>query len=438
MEQKGMLVRVRALLAAALLLATSCTTDSAGAPPPVAAVPETEVASAGDTVPADRWRAVLIAGENNSPAFDNGVEAMRDKLAGRGVRNIRALTSDPVGSPSLEVATAANVSSALRSGGGEACLVFITSHGDESGVVLRAAKGTVQPSNLGSALDAGCGRRPTVVIVSACHSGVFLTPAMRQPNRVVLTAAAASISTPIMTSACCSSSTAPRPGASWPRRRVRASRVSSGAWASGHPRSRRSLSARPSPISGFPGASLAGPRASRPASYSCSSPPWGERLGEGVNAKATSCNTPSPSLSPKGERSMILSAADHCCEGARHVLRAVRPELLRVACRPRGFVGEQLHPFLVQRRASGRGLLHPELDLDDVVGCAASGFDAEPDLLEDVDDLAGQIWRCGASLRIASADHARHHDVTDAAGVGDRVLMLEAGIVDALALGHLR
>jgi hypothetical protein len=190
MEQKGMSVRVRALLAATLLLATSCTTDSAGAPPPVAGEPQTEVASAGDAVPADRWRAVLIAGDNNSPAFDNGVEAMRDKLAERGVRNIRALTSDPVASPSLEVATAGNVSSALRSGGGEACLVFITSHGDESGVVLRAAKGMVQPSTLGSALEAGCGKRPTVVIVSACHSGVFLTPAMRQPNRVVLTAAA--------------------------------------------------------------------------------------------------------------------------------------------------------------------------------------------------------------------------------------------------------
>src|SRR3977135_989632 len=171
-----MLVRVRALLAAVLLLATSCTTDSAGAPPPVAAAaPETEVASAGGAVPADRWRAVLIAGDNNSPAFDNGVEAMRDKLAERGVRNIRALTSDPVASPSLEVATAGNVSSALRSGGGEACLVFITSHGDESGVVLRAAKGMVQPSTLGSALDAGCGRRPPAVIVSPPPSALFFT-----------------------------------------------------------------------------------------------------------------------------------------------------------------------------------------------------------------------------------------------------------------------
>jgi len=32
--------------------------------------------------------------------------------------------------------------------------------------------------------------------------------------------------------------------------------------------------------------------------------PLGERLGEGVNAKTASCITPSPSLSPKGERSM--------------------------------------------------------------------------------------------------------------------------------------
>jgi hypothetical protein len=32
--------------------------------------------------------------------------------------------------------------------------------------------------------------------------------------------------------------------------------------------------------------------------------PLGERLGEGVNTKAASCITPSPSLSPKGERSM--------------------------------------------------------------------------------------------------------------------------------------
>jgi hypothetical protein len=141
-------------------------------------------------VPAGGWRAVLIAGDNDSPAFDNGVEAMREKLAQRGVRNIRALTSDPGGNPSLPVATSANVSSALRTPGGEACFAVISSHGDKSGFVLRSARGTVSPATLDSALDAGCGSRPTVVVVSACHSGVFLTAAMRQPNRIVLVAAA--------------------------------------------------------------------------------------------------------------------------------------------------------------------------------------------------------------------------------------------------------
>src|SRR5260370_2761260 len=114
MEQKGMSVRVRALLAAVLFLATSCTTDSAdGAPPPVARTPDEAIVSVAGPVPADRWRAVLIAGDNNSPAFDNGVEAMRDKLADPGVRNIMSLTSDPVALPPLAVATSANLPSAL-------------------------------------------------------------------------------------------------------------------------------------------------------------------------------------------------------------------------------------------------------------------------------------------------------------------------------------
>src|SRR5262249_59137048 len=93
--------------------------------------------------------------------------------------------------PSVPVATATNVSSALRTAGGEACLAFITSHGDKNGVALRAAKGFVNPATLASAIEAGCGARPTVVIVSACHSALLLPTALRQPTRVVLTAAAA-------------------------------------------------------------------------------------------------------------------------------------------------------------------------------------------------------------------------------------------------------
>lgn len=183
-----MLIRVAALIA---LLASliGCTPDSDAAPP---SGRSTAMAIAPGNVPAARWHAVLIAGDNNSPSFDNGIDALRDKLAARGVRDIRMLTSDPQRNPSAEVASAANVSSALRNAtGAEACLAFITSHGTEAGVVLRQANGVVRPSALDNALDAGCGTLPTVVVVSACHSGVFLTPAMRRSNRVVLTAAAA-------------------------------------------------------------------------------------------------------------------------------------------------------------------------------------------------------------------------------------------------------
>jgi hypothetical protein len=182
-----MSVRLRTLLAA-FLLTTACASESNGGPVEEARAPAVATVM---SVPADRWRAILVAGENNSPAFDNGVESLQGKLANRGVRDIRVLTSDPEANPSLTVATATNVSHALRDGGGEACFAFFTSHGSESGIDLRAAKGYLSPSALAVALDAGCGQRPTVVIVSACHSGVFLNGDMRRPNRIILSAAAA-------------------------------------------------------------------------------------------------------------------------------------------------------------------------------------------------------------------------------------------------------
>ena len=44
------------------------------------------------------------------------------------------------------------------------------------------------PGILGAMLDKTCGQRPTVVIISACFSGVFV-PELGSDNRMVLTAA---------------------------------------------------------------------------------------------------------------------------------------------------------------------------------------------------------------------------------------------------------
>ncbi len=174
-----------------IAVVAACTSDVTGTLPP--SVSSTAVAArpAVDAVPAGRWRAVLIAGDNNSPAFDNGVQSLREKLRTHGVRDIALYSSDSGRTAPGQFATAANVVTALRAGGGDACFVFVTSHGEERGFFLRADRRYFDPASLDRVLSAGCGSVPTVVVVSACHSGTFLTAAMRKPNRVILAAAAA-------------------------------------------------------------------------------------------------------------------------------------------------------------------------------------------------------------------------------------------------------
>ncbi len=72
---------------------------------------------------------------------------------------------------------------AARSG----CLLYFTSHGSPDGMVL-GDEGLLSPPRLDSLIDGWCGERPTVVVVSACFSGVFV-PALAAPNRIVMTAA---------------------------------------------------------------------------------------------------------------------------------------------------------------------------------------------------------------------------------------------------------
>jgi len=51
------------------------------------------------------------------------------------------------------------------------------------------SKKTLSPGKLDRILDKQCGERPTVVVISACHSGVFIGKASKGDNRIWLTAA---------------------------------------------------------------------------------------------------------------------------------------------------------------------------------------------------------------------------------------------------------
>jgi hypothetical protein len=178
-----------AFVAAALLLASACTPTADSLPVVRAAASPTVVPSNG-IVPASQWRAILIAGDSSTPAFDNGVEEMRAKLQARGVTDITIYSADPASVPRNRLSSSGNVASALRGGGGQACLAFMTSHGTEDGFYLRPDRRLLSPSTLDRLLSEGCGSLPTVVVVSACHSGTFIDNGVRKPNRVILTAAA--------------------------------------------------------------------------------------------------------------------------------------------------------------------------------------------------------------------------------------------------------
>lgn len=68
----------------------------------------------------------------------------------------------------------------------EGCLVYLTTHGTPQGAVVDQS--ILPPGILAAILDRTCGARPTVAVISACFSGVFV-PDLGAANRMVLTAA---------------------------------------------------------------------------------------------------------------------------------------------------------------------------------------------------------------------------------------------------------
>ena len=139
------------------------------------------------------WRVVLVAGDDSAPVFDNAVDRLGDLLGGKPGMEIRRLTSDlALQGNGRKIATAKGIDAALKDSGAQGCLVFLTSHGSVDGLYLRQDydnQRNLSPGRLDRMLDKHCGDRPTVLVVSACHSGVFIGRATKGDNRIILTAA---------------------------------------------------------------------------------------------------------------------------------------------------------------------------------------------------------------------------------------------------------
>lgn len=139
------------------------------------------------------WRVVLVAGDDSAPVFDNAVDTLTGLLQGKPGIELYRLTSDRrLGSARRALATSKTIDAALAGSAAQGCLVYLTTHGSQDGVLLReddASNRILSPGKLDRILDKECGARPTVVVVSACYAGIFIGKASKGDNRIWLTAA---------------------------------------------------------------------------------------------------------------------------------------------------------------------------------------------------------------------------------------------------------
>jgi hypothetical protein len=148
------------------------------------------------------WNVVLMASDqanegNWISAFDNARTELHNFFSDRGVayENMRQLSLKPqhqnqmVLPATTQTLTSTISSLAVSAKANDACLIHMTSHGSRDGFNIGSSR--LSPQALGAALDAGCGERPTVLLISACYSGLYTLDSsnLKKPNRVILTAA---------------------------------------------------------------------------------------------------------------------------------------------------------------------------------------------------------------------------------------------------------
>jgi hypothetical protein len=158
------------------------------------------LARAAAADPFAHWAAVIVSGDFHAAhtdrptrAFDN---ARRDVAAaferrGFSAENVLQFSADADrrAEPATKPAQIAQILAGLTRLAGTArdgCLIYLTSHGSPDGVVL--GEFLVPPPIMAAMAAKACGKRPTIVVISACFSGGFV-PALQGPDRMVITAA---------------------------------------------------------------------------------------------------------------------------------------------------------------------------------------------------------------------------------------------------------
>ena len=163
---------MRALLLGLLLLGAACVPATPAEPKTMASL---------------RWRAVIVAGDDSLPVWENATARMAALLGDRAtIRRFSDLNR--AAEPAQPRAVMAAIAG-LRPAAGEGCLIYMTMHGaPEQGLVFAPAQAVIAPALLDRALTQGCGEAPTVAILSGCFTGIY-ADALARPNRIIMMAA---------------------------------------------------------------------------------------------------------------------------------------------------------------------------------------------------------------------------------------------------------
>lgn len=142
----------------------------------------------------DGWAVAIVAGDwrgHGEPiqAFDNArrdlVQGFLDAGFSRDAMVDYSLRPD-VANPTTAQQALAGIAD-ITSRNTRGCLIYFTSHGSPAGIVF-GPDTTLATGDMARLVRGWCGERPTVVVMSACYSGVF-REGLSGPNRIVMTAA---------------------------------------------------------------------------------------------------------------------------------------------------------------------------------------------------------------------------------------------------------
>ena len=143
----------------------------------------------------DGWASAIVAADwrtsQGDPiqAFDN---ARRDLVsqflaAGLSRADMYDATLRPDVTPVVSAAEVVREIAAKAARAPRGCLLYFTSHGGPQGMIFGPDR-ILNPTSFVTLVRQWCEDRPTVVVISACYSGIFVD-GLAAPNRMIMTAA---------------------------------------------------------------------------------------------------------------------------------------------------------------------------------------------------------------------------------------------------------